>query len=315
MDVPQGARLLSIGEIFDRAISVLLRNFLTLTLAYGLIALPFRIFADWMQRTAQGRFNAAIAAVIANPNLLSQFFKLSQDPTRKPGLDDWGVILLEFVGLALASGLLAMVAARLLRGEPSDSLQLVPRALSRWFRILIVEVATAFVAACCVIATLIVWFLPATIYSMASGPNAVTDNEAAALLLAMLLSLAVLFCWLEAWAYCAFGAVAVDGVDVGQAMRTAWRLTSRKSLRLRSLAFGISAFSCYAVGVLTSLALFEFFAYSTHQAVIETAVRELVVLVFAVFVNISGIVFYLDAKARYAAIQDAAQNRENSAAR
>jgi len=315
MDVPQGARLLSIGEIFDRAISVLLRNFLTLTIAYGVIALPVRLSVDWVQRSTQGRFNSAIAAVIANPTLLSQFVKLSTDPTQKPGLGESALLALGFVGLALASCLLAVVAARLLSGDTADALQLLPRALSRWFRLLLLELATAFVAACCLIATLIVWFLPATIWTIARGPNALTTNEAGALFVAMLLSLAVLFCWLEAWAFCAFGAIAVDGVGVGSAMRTAWILTSRKSLRLRSLAFGVSALSCYVIGTITSLAVFGFVGYLTHQAVLETTVRELILLELAVFINVAGIVFYLDAKARYAAIQDAARSRENSAAR
>ena len=92
-------------------------------------------------------------------------------------------------------------------------------------------------------------------------------------------------------------------------------MTFRKSVRLRSLAFGFCIFSVYLVSTLFAFAFSGTADLLTHQLAVGVAVRDVLLLEATVFFNAAGIIFYLDAKARYAAIQDAAQNRENSAAR
>jgi hypothetical protein len=307
MDVPQGARLLSIGEIFDRAVNVVLKNFLPLSLAYGITLLPFRIFDDWVQRSTQGRFDSAIGTVIGNPHLLSQFARLSVDPTHKTSLAGWGLIGVGLIVGGLAGALLATVALRILRGERPEPLQAFSRALSVWFRVVVLQIATLLVAALVVFAALVIWVIPALIWPVVRTPGGVVVT--------LSITFALLFCSLEAWGFCAFGAIVLDGVGVSRAMTSAWKMTMTRAMRLRSLAFGFGIFACDVISLVFTFALVGIAYLVTHQSAVGFALRELSNLAIAVFINVAGIVFYLDAKTRYAAIQDAAQNRENSAAR
>jgi hypothetical protein len=315
MDVPQGARLLSIGEIFDRAINVVLRNIAQLSLAYGLVWLPIRLFIDWLDRSDERRFYEAIGKVIANPRLFSQFNQLTHGPAQARDLSFWGLLTLDLITGALAASLLAIVVARLLRGENADVFRALPQAINRWLRIVLLQSATLLAVTIIALILVLALLVPAAVWAAASGLKVLPTGVTFAVFIALLIEFTVLFLALEAWGYCAFGAIAIDGIGVGRAMQGAWLMTFRKSARLRSLAFGFCIFSSYVLGTLFALAFGGLADLLTHQIAVGVAVRDVLILVEIVFFNAAGIVFYLDAKARYAAIQDAAQNRENSAAR
>jgi hypothetical protein len=307
MNNPEAARFQSIGEIFDRAVSVMLKNFLPLSLAYGIVILPLRVVVDWLNRAYQVRQASAVGAVITNPQLVAQFFRLSYDPNDRFSLGDAVRIALEMIVGALAAGVFAAVTIRVLRGERPDTFNAFPRALNLWFRLAVLHFATLFLLVLSFAGGVAIW-----IFLWNFWPSFREPDSAAALTLAMSLLLACIF---AACYYCAFGAVAVDDRRIGSAARLAWKMTTVRALRSRSLAFGSALVACYVIGALFSLAVEGIADLLFHHVAAGVALRELFTLEVGVLIGVAGIVFYLDAKARYSAIQDAVQNRENSAAR
>ncbi|HLJ84180.1 MAG TPA: hypothetical protein VKT51_08435 [Candidatus Eremiobacteraceae bacterium] len=307
MNDPNATRLLSVGEIFDRAVHVVLRNFLQLTLAYGIFNIPFVALQDWIQRSAQARFDLALGTVVANPRLISQFFRLSQDPTKKSLASDWIFIALGLAVSVLAACLVANLTERILRGERPAAVQVIPKSLRVLYRLVAQQFAIVFIAFLIFIVIVIIWALPALMWPAARSPAVLTA--------AISLSAALLFCALEAWGYCAFGAVALDDSGVVRAMRTGWRMTMTKAAVSRSFVFGFGILAFDVLAVIFSFALAGFAVDVTHQVVVARVLEVLLGVAIATFVNVAGTIFYLDANARYSAIQDAAQNRENSAAR
>ncbi len=314
MDVPQGARLLSIGEIFDRAVNLLLRNFSTLVIAYSVVELPFRLIADWLQWSAQVRYANAISEIIANPRLFTQFQRLATDPTHKVGLGDWGLIAFEVAGVTLASGLLAKMVLQLERGVRPGLLSSLPQAFGRWFSLLIAQLAIFILLVAIIFVAFIMIFVSAGVY-IGLQHVSLSSEDVFGLIIATLVTSALPLCWLEAISICSFYAVAVDDVSVGRALTSVWKIVLRKGVRVRSLAFGIGITVCDILGVLFSFVLLGLVDYMTRQPAVGVAVRELAALVVTVFINVTAIVFYLDAKARYKTFQDGALGRENSAAR
>jgi len=92
-------------------------------------------------------------------------------------------------------------------------------------------------------------------------------------------------------------------------------MTMTKAAVSRSFVFGFGILAFDVLAVIFSFALAGFAVDVTHQVVVARVLEVLLGVAIATFVNVAGTIFYLDANARYSAIQDAAQNRENSAAR
>jgi hypothetical protein len=66
-----GTRLLSIGEIFDRAVHLTIANLLPLAAIVGLVAVPVRAIADWIGRDGLSRSFGAAGKIVADPRSAS----------------------------------------------------------------------------------------------------------------------------------------------------------------------------------------------------------------------------------------------------
>src|SRR5471030_2752433 len=75
-----GTRLLSIGEIFDRAVHLTIANLLLLTAIVGVVEVPARALIDWMSRGGLSRSFVIDGRIIADPRLLADYFTLIRDP-------------------------------------------------------------------------------------------------------------------------------------------------------------------------------------------------------------------------------------------
>jgi hypothetical protein len=313
MDVPQGARLFSIGEIFDRAFTLMLRNFLQLTVRFGILALPFDLLIDWLQRVDQAKFNAAVVAVVSAPRLLPNFFRLASNPGPPNFLESLWIDFAQILWMCLTAGVLATTTLGIVHGaRPSASRALV-EGLRRWprtFGILLLELTVVGTA---IVVGVGVWAVPARIWVEVRGPIATTN--VAMILAGIALTDIVLLCFLQGWCSFAFGAVALDDSTIGQALRTSWKLATARGALLRSLAFGLAVLACSFFGTLFGYLLLGGVTSWTNQLGLGVFASELVGVQVEAYLFVACFIFYLDAKARYAAIQDAAQNRENSAAR
>lgn len=315
MDVPFGSRLLSIGEIFDRALTVVIKNFIPLALAYGIIALPFRFFVDWIQLPDHMRFSSAIAAVIANPSLTSRFGTMIADPSGRPDLTFWWYFFAEFLATSLATALLAVMTAGVLRGDRPTLSRALGQSFPRWPRILGVALIELSAVAVLLVTVLVVWIVPAVILFPPSGPHAITPNQALGLVLGALATFVLLAFPLQAWGFCAFGAVALGDAGILRSLRDAWRMVYKRRSIARSFAFGAAFIAGYVFCASPIVLFASLFDALARQYAIGAVIRESITLALVVFVEVAGIIYYLDAKKRYEIFQDAARTRENSAAR
>jgi hypothetical protein len=112
-----GTRLLSIGEIFDRAVHLTIANLLPLAAIVGLVAAPVRAAADWIDRDELSHYFGALGKMVADPRMFANYFTLIQDP--HGGINWFGQawFLATLLPLTLAIAAASIASETLLKGD------------------------------------------------------------------------------------------------------------------------------------------------------------------------------------------------------
>src|SRR5579872_794327 len=294
MDVPQGARLLSIGEIFDRAISVLFRNVWTLTLTFGAFLLPYVLLFSWVERALAVRVYGAIESVIAHPDRSPAFNPIS--PSNRLDANGWWLIALGLIVFPLAGAAIAAFTAGTASGDrPSFSTSL-RRAFRSWPRSVWVSLLSVVGVASGIFVVAAVYFVAMVIWVVAAN-QPFSDKAAAAFVVVVAIITSLFAIGAVPWATYAFGAATLDDVGPFGALVGAWRMCFRRSAAVRSLLFGFGMWAIVVVGMLFFY-IIAVIGIAIHQNYAASAVRLIGLTELAVFVNVAGALFYLDGKAR-----------------
>jgi hypothetical protein len=311
-----GARLLSIGEIFDRAIHLTVANVLPLVAIVGLVAVPIRAIADWVDRDALNRSFRVYGQIVADPRLLASFFTLNRDPHPHP-FNWWSVLwsLASLFPLSLAVAAASIASQKFLNGERTVLGSAYLTAIRRLAPVIgatILALATYLAALVAVaIVVFVFWFVLLFIVAAVGGPTNIVPVVGITAMVFFLFVTAIV--WIIPLAYCTTTGAALYVIRPFQALREAWTMTMVRGLRARSLAFGAALVALVIVQELIRLALCGFLSDVTHSPWLSFVASDVITLLALIFGMALAVVFYLDARNRTSLIQDPLATHENSA--
>lgn len=284
-------RPLTLGEVFDRAVTLYVRNFVPFTLIALVVIVPLAVL----------QYFAGLHASATFTQLLAQMQKPGSTPaSMQTGADGlWGFanIVASIVLSAFATVAIAAAAGLIYRGERIDWRACYGRALARTPAILfmlVIEIA----------ALAVVILAGAMAMGLTFGLAIVFLRVATVLaVVAFVLAFVVLVIWLVSLVLCylafafAYNAVAIEGVGMWPAIGSGFsRIFNRGEIWracLISLAFMAIYLGLMVVSVSVA-ALFE--SMSLH--IINVAVSAALGLVSMSFLGILIAVYYFDVRVR-----------------
>jgi hypothetical protein len=309
-----GARLLSVGEIFDRAVHVTIANLLPLAAIVGLVEVPARAILDWVNRDSFNHSFGALGRIVADPKLLPEYAALTRDPHP---YNPWIVplwLLARLLPVSVATAAAAIASGKFLTGErlllgPAYRFALRRLAPVIGATILATAMYAAAFAAVFLIAVvvLLAWFL---ILSIGGRPS--VDSNVSVVTMLTISSLAVLVAWMIPLASCTTTGAALYAVRPFQALREAWTMTMSRGLRGRSLALGAAFVAFTVVQDFISLVWCGVLSDITHSPWLSFVASDAISLLALIFGTVLAVVFYLDARNRIGFIQDPFAEQENS---
>jgi hypothetical protein len=317
MHAPYGTRLLSIGEIFDRAVHITIANLMPLAAIVGLAAVPVHAIADWIDRAELSRDFGAAGKIVANPRLFGDYFSLARDP--HPHFDWFGMLwfVASIFPTSLAIAAASIASQEFLNGEKptfgavyrSAIRRLVP-IIGANVLILATYLATILVGVIAVVAIWIVWLL---IVKAGGGTTQLVPAVGVTALLFVVLAAAIV--WITPLADCATTGAALYATRPFRALREAWAMTMSRGLRRRSFAFGAALLALVLVKEFIRLALCGFLSDVMHASWLSFVASDVITLLTLIFGMAVAVVFYLDSRNRTTLIQDPLAEQENSQAR
>jgi hypothetical protein len=310
-----GTRLLSIGEIFDRAINLTVANLLPLVAIIALVDVPIRAIADWLDRGDLSRTFGAAGIIMKDPRQIANFFTLSRDPNAHAF--NWFSLLWIVVSvIPLSFGTAAASIASqefLMGGRPGfrTAYRSAIRRLGPVVGATILALATyLFAIVAAIIAVYVSLFVWLMILKAAHG---VTNSLSLVGVTAMLFVVfAAAIMWIIPLANCTTTGAALYAIRPIRAFREAWAMTMVRGRRWRSLAFGAALIALALVQEFIWLAVCGFLSDVTHSTWLAFVASDAITLLGLIIGMALAVVFYLDARNRTALIQDPLAKRENS---
>jgi hypothetical protein len=308
-----GSRLLSIGEIFDRAVHVTFANLLPLAAIVGTVAVPIRAISDWISRNALTYSFISDGRIVADPRLLPNYFTLMKDP-QVHGFD-WPAFLWS-IGTLLPLSLAAATASIAMRGillgetpKLDEAYRTAVRRLAPIFgaTVLSWSMYVAAIAAIVIIAIAVLLLLSLIIAR--GGPVGPTADPVVVI---FFVAICAAVAWLAPWANCTTTGAALYPIRPVQALREARMMTMSRGHRTRSLAFGAALLAFVIAQEFIRLTVCGFLSDVSHSSMLSFVASDAITLL-ALLIDVAlAVVFYLDARNRVGLIQDPLANQENS---
>jgi len=287
-------RPLGFGEIFDRAITLYVRNFWPFLAIVLVLILPLAVLQYVLDSSQSSQLSEALR-VLTHPSATPPTFTSMFSPGEIGTLVAMVILyfaLWPFVFVAAAVGV-----ARVYRGRPVEFAACYRSVLPRWGAILVTQlivIAVFILWYGALLATLMLTVVVATLLAQAAVVlGIIAFVFALVLLLAFLLLLALL------WVALAFAMNAVVIEEVGPVAAIAsgfGRVFSGKELP-RALTFALAAFAvilgAQLVGSAVALA-----ALFVHSVLLEVAVSALLRAALAPFSIVLAAVYYFDVRIR-----------------
>ena len=309
-----GSRLLSIGEIFDRAVHVTVANLLPLVMIVGLVSVPTRAIADWLSKDAINHTFGAEGKVVADPRLLPYFFTLARDP-QSHGFN-WPALiwfLVALLPLSLSIGAASIAARGILAGEASKlgtAYTAAFRRLAPIFGASILAWAVYFAAIIAIVIIGVV-FLAVWGLTIARG-GSIGASSAMAVVVVAFAAIGAAIVWLAPLANCTSVGAALYPLRPFRALREARMMTMSRGHRARSFAFGVALLAFVVAQQLITWTVCGFLSNVSHSAWLSFVASDTMALLALTFEVSLGVVFYLDARNRIAELQDPLSEQQNS---
>jgi len=289
---------LSIGELLDRAVTLLVRNFWIFAVLAGVLYVPialtqlgmldlYKMYADLM--------SAAMGGSIEKVRTINQ--TMAQSMVTKFGIS----FLLQFaVALTLSPIVTAAIThatSNLLLGQTGNAAEALRYALPRWGRVMLYVLLWVVATIAAFIALALVTALAASAAMLFAKPTAAIALVIIAIVL-FYLALAVL--GLAAWVAFGVGLTAstVEGLGAGAAFATAFKRTWTRAYFWRSVLIGLVLLAIsMGISTVTSAAGFGLLAllHTGIPLVILNSVFAIVNLAITVIVIV---LYYYDLRVR-----------------
>jgi hypothetical protein len=288
-------RPLGFGEIFDRAITLYVRNFWPFLAIVLVLILPLAVFQYFLDSSQSAQIADALRILThpnATPPALSNLFASPADVVAIVVFMIVYLALWPFVFVAVAIGV-----ARIYRGRPVEFAACYRSVLPRWGSILLTQLI-AIVVFVLWYAAFFVLFLGAvvvaTLLAQVSLPLGIVGFVVAlVLVIALLLVLALM---LIALAF-AMNAVVIEHARPAEAIVSGFgRIFARQELP-RALVFALAAFAViFGASVVVSMVAFA--ALLAHAIALEVVISSLMRAAFAPFSIVLIAVYYFDVRIR-----------------
>ncbi len=284
-------RPLSLGEIFDRALTLYVRNFVPFTLIVAVLVVPLAIVQYFIGAQESGSLTQ-ILAQIEHPGKTLPIADAA-------AFEGWSVLLIVLAVLFNAFTIVAVAAAvgRLYRGEAPQWRACWTTALRRSGAVLVTLLCELGVFVCVV-------FIGAIAITLVAVVAALLVRSSAALgIAAFVVAFVVGIAWFLAFVLCylafgfAFNALGVENAPIGAAIGSGFSRIFNRSELLRAVLiclalaviyFGISVLSM-SVG-----AVFELM----HLYPVTVTVNALLSLVMTALLGVLLVVYYFDVRVR-----------------
>ena len=313
-----GTRLLSIGEIFDRAVHLIIENLLPFVVIVGIVEVPVRAITDWFGRDAMSYSFIADGKIVADPKLIAHFLVLYHDP--HANAINWSVLLWFLASLfpmSLALAAASIASLHIIKGDKPKLGAAYQTAIRRLAPIIGASALSWATYVVGVFAILIVWMVCWILWFMIdkNWGGAVASVPGAVFTGAALVGFVAVTAWLTPMANCTFAGATLYMIRPFRALRESWAMTMTRGLRGRSLALG-SAFIAFTIALeLFRFAVCGFLSDVTHSPWPSFVASDAIALFATMFWTGLAVVFYLDARNRAGIIQDPLVGQENSQAR
>jgi hypothetical protein len=289
-------RPLGFGEIFDRAITLYIRNFVPFAGIVSVLIVPLAI-VQYVLDTLEGPQFDAMIRILEHPERA----RTEHLPTL---LDSPGSIAITFVSVFIAYiiwpfalNAVAVGVARLYRGKPVEFRACYAAVLHRWAGILAMLGVEVLVFMAWYVATIIV----AVIVVLISAPFIAALPALAAIsvmvmivaVLAMMLLLAPIA---VALAFCMYGVV-IEERSVGDAVALGFTRVFNRQEFWRAVLFAISA-GAIVLGATMMISAISLVAIFAHLMVLEVLLDSLARAAIAPFGVVLLAVYYFDVRIR-----------------
>lgn len=289
---PVQLRPLGIGEIFDRAVTLYVRNFLLFTIIAAFVVVPLSV-AQYFVVVEQGGAWAQILDQIQHP-------KHTVSAAGVPGVGSWFLVLIAISVLLTPFMYVAMAAAlgRIYNGEATDWRASYAVALRHWGGILVTvicQVAIILVAAFGGAFAIGLAFVASMLLVRAFAPLGIVMVILAILLFVVYL-LALMICYLAL--ALAFDAIGIEEASFGRAISSSFaRIFNRSELGKAALI--CLAFFAVEIGVMIVAGVLESVIEAfLHQPILETVLQGLISAVSTGFIGVLIAVYYFDVRIR-----------------
>jgi hypothetical protein len=291
-------RPLSIGEIFDRAITLYLKNFAPFVGIMLVLMVPLALFRYFFDRTQTGSIDRAIS-ILTHPGTIP---RSPADP-----LGVWspqaiaaifGIAIVFYLLLPFALNAVAVGVARLYRGRPVEFRPCYAAALRRWWPTIGVLVLDVFV--------LVGWYFGFALVTIV-GVVAAAALFAAVKVLGILVGI-VVFCLALALLLAIFPilivlgfamyAVVIEGQGSGAAIAAAFGRIFTRTEVWRALLFSLAAGAIWMAGS-TIVSIVSFLALYFHQVAIAASIETILDAAILPFATVVVAVYYYDVRIRH----------------
>jgi hypothetical protein len=289
-------RPLGFGEIFDRAITLYIRNFVPFAGIVSVLVVPLAI-VQYVLDTLEGPQFDAMIRILEHPERA----RTEHIPTI---LDSPGsiaitavTVFIAYVIWPFALNAVAVGVARLYRGKPVEFRACYAAVLHRWAGVLAmlgveVVVVMGWYVTTILVAVLVV-LISAPILAIAPAFAAISVMLVIVALLAMLLLLAPIA---VALAFCMYGVV-IEERSVGNAIALGFARVFNRSEFWRAVLFAISAFAI-VIGATMVISAISLVAIVAHLMVVEVLLDSLARAAIAPFGVVLLAVYYFDVRIR-----------------
>ncbi len=290
-------RPLGFGEIFDRAVTLYIRNFVPFTAIVMVLVVPFAILQYVLAVTEQPEYEAMLRVLVNPESARGEHIPTILDSPSAIAMSLL-VILLAYLIAPFVMNAVAVGVARLYRDRPVEFRACFDVVLRRWPLILAL-MAIEF-------AVLLGWYLAVVIVALAfvfvtmalvaMAPALGFAVAMIAFFAIFVLAVMLLAPLLVALAFAMY-AVVIEERDVIAGLQLGFARVLNRSEFWRSLLFAV-AVGAITFGASTMFSIVGIFAAMVHMAVLQAVVQTLPTAVINPFVVIVFAIYYFDVRIR-----------------
>lgn len=288
---PVALRPLGVGEIFDRAVTLYVRNFLLFTIIAAFVVVPVSV-VQYFVAVQRGGAWAQILDQVTHPSHATN--------ATVPGFGPWFLLLVAISVVCSPFMYVAMAAAlgRIYQGRPTDWREAYAVSLRHAGGILatvIVQMAILLSAAFAGAFAIVLAFVAAFMLVRFVAPIGVVMVILATVLIAAYL-IGLMLCYLTM--ALAFDAIAIEEASFSQALsRSFARVFNRSELGKAMLI--CLAFLAVELGLTIVIAVLDGLMESfLHQPIVETIFQGVVSAITTGFIGVLIAVYYFDVRVR-----------------